>query len=106
MSQASTSTYIYVKYADLPVLDIQLPLMLCEAMNELVPDHPRGAQQFNGLCSIWLRSTETKTYLLEGNFSLSCFHIWRVSYCSKTTPNRKSYLKNVPFHVHGDDVLL
>ena len=62
----------YLDVCTLPVLDIkQLILMLCEVMNELVPDHVRSAQQFNGIWSIWLRSTETKSYLLEGNFSLS-----------------------------------
>ena len=45
--------------------------MLCEAMNTLEPDHVRGAQLFNRIWSIWLRLTETQSYLLEGNFSLT-----------------------------------
>ena len=71
MSPASTST-VYVNHADLPDIDIKhLPLILCEAMNDLMPDNVKDAQLITGIWSIWLRSPEIRNYLLEGNFSLS-----------------------------------
>ena len=58
--------------SDLPEIDIKhVPLIICESMKELTPDHVRGAQLINGLRSIWPRSTETKNYIIEGNFSLT-----------------------------------
>ena len=71
MSQASMST-AYVMHCDLPEIDIKhIPLILCESMNELTPDHVRGAQLINGIWSIWLRSDETKNYIIEGNFTIT-----------------------------------
>ena len=68
MLEASRST-VYVKHADLADIEIKhhLPLIICEAMNDLIPEHVKGAQLMTGIWSICLRSPETKNYLLEGS---------------------------------------
>ena len=59
----------WVDYNNLPDIDIKhRPLILCEAMNDLIPDNVKGAQLITGIWSIWLRSPEIKNYLLEGKF--------------------------------------
>ena len=110
MSQASMST-VYVKHSDLPDIDIKhIPLILCESMNELTPDHVRGAQLINGIWSIWLRSDETKNYIIEGNFTISIgnnrvFIYGDYPIIVRRPPSEKVLFKNVPFHVHDDDLL-
>ena len=110
MSQASMST-VYVKHSDLPEIDINhIPLILCESMNELTPDHVRGAQLINGIWSIWLRSDETKNYIIEGNFTLiignNCVFIYGAHpIIVRRPPSEKVLFINVPFHVRDDDLL-
>ena len=71
MSHTSMST-VYVNHANLPNIDTRkLPLILYEAVNELTPTQVKGAQLFTGIWSIWLKSVETKNYLLDGQLSLS-----------------------------------
>ena len=64
----------------------------------------------NGIWSIWLRSTETKNYLIEGNFSLSIGNNHVILYGEypiivRRPPSEKVLFKNVPFHVCDDDLL-
>ena len=110
MSQASMST-VYVKHSDLPEIDIKhIPLILCESMIELTPDHVRGAQLINGIWSIWLRSTETKNHIIEGNYSFTIennrvFIYGDYPIIVRQPPSEKVLFKNVPFHVRDEDLL-
>ena len=110
MSEASRST-VYVKHADLPDIEIRhLPLIICKAMNDLIPEHVKGAQLMTGIWSIWLRSPETKNYLLEGNISISIgnyrvFIHGEYPTIVKRPPTEKILFKNLPFHVSDDDLL-
>ena len=110
MSQTSMST-VYVKHADSPDIDTRkLPLILCEAVNELTPTQVKGAQLFTGVWSIWLKSVDTKNYLLDGKFSLSIgnhriFIYGEYPVIMRRQPTEKVIFKNVPFHVNDDDLL-
>ena len=92
-------------------IDIKhIPLILCESMNELTPDHVSGAQLINGIWSIWLKSDETKTYIIEGNFTPSIgnnrvFIYGDYPIIVRRPPSEKVLFKNVTFHVRDDDLL-
>ena len=106
MSQTSMST-VFVKHADLPDIDTRkLPLILCEAVNELTPTQVRSAQLFTGIWSIWLKSVETNNYLFDGKFSLSIGNPRIFIYGEYPVIMRRAQTeKVVPFHVNDDDLL-
>ena len=110
MSQDSLST-VYIKHSDLPEIDIkQLPLILCEAVNEIIPGNVNGAQLISGIWSVWLVSLEAKNYLIEGNFSLTIgnhriFIYGEYPVIVRRPPTEKVLFKNVPFHVSDDELL-
>ena len=58
---------IYVEHGNLPSeLDTRdLPLIICETVTELVRNNVDGAQNRDGIWSIWIKSQEVRTYLLK-----------------------------------------
>ena len=79
-------------------------------MNELAPNHVKGAQLLSGIWSIWLNSAETKKELIEGNCSLTIgnhrvFIYGDYPVIVRQPPTEKVLFKNVPFYVNDDDLL-
>ena len=100
MSQDSLST-VYIKHSDLPEIDIrQLPLILCEAVNEITPGHVNGAQLIGDLVDIagisGNKELSDRGKLFSNNRKPSYFHIWGVSGYSEATADRESPFQKCP----------
>ena len=108
MAEHSTST-VYVKHMDLPDIDIRhLPLILCDAANELVRDHVHGALLSNGIWTILLKSHGAKQfltdkYLLVRNRKISIYGEYPI--INRRPPTERVLFKDLPFHVSDDDIL-
>ena len=110
MAEHSTST-IYVKHIDLPDIDIRhLPLLLCNATNELVPDHVQGALISNGIWTILLKSIRAKDFLIDEGKKLEVRNIKIPIYkeypiIARRPPTERVLFKDLPFHVSDNDIL-
>ena len=110
MAEHSTTT-VYVKHIDLPDIDTrQLPLMLCDAANELVRGHVHGALLSNGVWTILLKSNEAKKFLSDGNKYLLVRNRKIPIYgeypiITRRAPTERVLFKDLPFHVSEEDIL-
>ena len=104
---------IYVEHGDLPSeLDTRdLPLIICETVNELVRNNVDGAQNRDCIWSIWIKSQEARMFLIrEVKFLIirrqriklhDAYPIIQTRYPSE----KKFILRDLPFDVDDVDIL-
>ena len=103
---------VYIQHDDLPSeLNIRdLPLIICEAVNNLVQGNTACAQKHDGVWSIWLKSVQARDYLLREakvirihRNSIELFDEYPI--IQTKFPSEKVMFRNLPFDVDDRDLL-
>ena len=102
---------VYIISNDLPAIEERhVALVICEAVDEIVPRHVTGAQLRDSVWTIRLKSFEAKEHLIENIKVLNiqnCKINIHEQYPTINTavPSEKFLFKDIPFEI-SDDVLM
>lgn len=100
---------LYVEHRELPdQRGRNTGLRLCNAIDKIRPDSTLGAQLYNGVWSIWLKSQDAYTQLHTiklldfDNFQISLHEKYPIY---RNVPNEKVLFKDLPFWVANEDIV-
>ena len=102
---------IYVEHGDLPSeLDTRdLPLIICETVNDLVRNNVDGTQNTDGIWSIWIELQEARTFLLrEAKFLVMRRQRTKMMPIQQSRPDthpKKIIFRNLTFDVDDVNIL-
>ena len=102
---------VYIKHSDLRESNKQhVNLSLCDALNNLIPNHIVAAQHIGGVWLIWIKTEGAREFLMKKVITLK-YNGWNIElheqnpYTSEKIPSEKIVIRELPCDIENKDVI-